>query len=91
MFQEMDMREEFSDLLNSLDKSVYGEFDYTYEFIAKRGSHNDGLCVFYNTEVYKAIFVKKDHYRGVNRDHLSNRCMLMILFEHIESGKLLIC
>ena len=90
LIQEMDMLDEIYDLLNSRNKEIYGDFEYSYEFIAKDGDHNDGLCLFYDTEQYKALYIKKDHYRGPLGDHKSNRVYLMILFEHIETQKKII-
>ena len=87
LFQEMDMKEEIFDRINALDKEKYGEFEYAYEFIAKTGEHKDGLCIFYDVDQYRALQVKKDHYRGPKGDNRSNRVYLMILFEHIETGK----
>lgn len=90
LLQEVDMLDDIYTKLNSLSKEVYGEFEYSYEFIPKAGDHNDGLCLFYDTEMYKELCVKKDHYRGPLGDQKSNRVYLMILFEHIETRKKLI-
>lgn len=73
MFQEMDMQAEILEGLNSLDKDVYGDFEYTYEIMAKTGDHTDALCIFYDTKQFKMVSAKKDHYRGPNGDNVSNR------------------
>lgn len=85
--QEMDMADEVLSRLNALDVDTYGTLNYKHEMIAKTGDHNDALCVFYNANIYTPLHVKKDYYKGPNGDLKSRRCYLMILFEHIPTGK----
>jgi endonuclease/exonuclease/phosphatase family metal-dependent hydrolase len=88
LFQEMDMLEDIHDKLNAMSKDIYGDFEYSYEFIAKGGEyHNDGLCVFYDNKQYRSIEVNKGHYTGPMGDMISRRCYLQVLLEHVESKK----
>lgn len=87
MCQEMDMEDEILSRINSADSEVFGDTKFAYEVIAKSGEKNDALCIFYNTQVYRVIHVKKGYYRGIKQDTMSRRCYLMMLFEHIPTGK----
>lgn len=56
--QEMDMLDDVYNQLNGLSSETYGEFEYSYDFIAKDGDHNDGLCIYYDIEQYRALYTK---------------------------------